>query len=410
MQERTIGQRWRSTTLPYLAMEGVGQASEFVGWILLARRLGTETFGELMVAVLACRYAGLIADWGASISGVRDVAEGRHPRALRALERRRILAATVLSAAYLVGAGLSGHGRLMPLVVMILCIGLNRDWIALGREQGARSGLPALVQGLTMVSLALVSTAGHPEVAPSVAYGCGLVLSLALNRLPRLRPQDEEADAPAPVDGWMLVAVLANQVLSTTDTFLIALLLTASKAGIYSAVYRLPNGWLALLVILRGGLLPLATSVRREHPEQFAGLRRSSLRWSAGSAAVLLALIPLSYVAIPRVFGHAYDDGRWPAAVLLLATALATLSAPLHHLYLAFGNDRPYAGYLVWAAILNIGLNLAAIPTLGLVGAAGATLVANAFLAAALWRGLRERMTGLSLTAAGAAPTPRPVP
>ena len=47
MIQRSIGQRWRSTTLPYLSLRGAGQAAEFVGWIVLARRLGTTAFGEL---------------------------------------------------------------------------------------------------------------------------------------------------------------------------------------------------------------------------------------------------------------------------------------------------------------------------------------------------------------------------
>lgn len=398
MDQRTIGQRWRSTTLPYLAMEGIGQGTEFVGWVLLARRLGTHTFGVLMVAVLACRYGGLIADWGASIRGVRDVAEGRHPGEIRALNRRRMQATAVLSTVYLAAVGLAGRPHLMPLVVMLLCLGLNRDWIALGRERGALSGFPALVQGIVMLAIAAVSTASSPEVAPTVAYGVGLVLSLALNRLPAAEP-----GGSTDVDGWMLLAVLANQVLSSADTFLIAAFLSASSAGIYSAIYRLPNGWLALLVILRGGLLPLATSIRRDHPEQFAGLRRSSLRWSARSGLALAVLIPISYVAIPVVFGHSYDAGRWPAAVLLLGTALATAAAPLHHLYLAFGDDRPYASYLVWAAALNIGLNLVCIPIFGLVGAATATLVANVFLAAVLWRALEGKVHSLPVATVPAA-------
>src|SRR3954465_3877893 len=65
MTEPSMAKRWRATTLPYLALRGGGQAAEFVGWVILARRLGTEAFGELAVAALACRYAGLVADWGA---------------------------------------------------------------------------------------------------------------------------------------------------------------------------------------------------------------------------------------------------------------------------------------------------------------------------------------------------------
>jgi O-antigen/teichoic acid export membrane protein len=82
-----------------------------------------------------------------------------------------------------------------------------------------------------------------------------------------------------------------------------------------------------------------------------------------------------------------------------LATAVATASAPLHHLFLAFGNDRPYGWYLFSAAVLNVGINLVLIPVAGMTGAASATLVANAFLAAVIWRATQRRIRNAGLTA-----------
>jgi O-antigen/teichoic acid export membrane protein len=391
MSAPSIGQRWRSTTVPYFVLRGIGQGTEFVGWVLLARRLGAHDFGVLIVAVLICRYGGLLADWGASIRGVRDVAEGRHPAAIRALDRRRIRATAGLSVGYVVGAIAAGHPRLTPLVVVLMGIGLNRDWISLGREKGARSGFPAAVQGLVMMGAALLSSTSQPALAPTLAYACGLALSIVLNRLPPAEPGGETA-----VDGWMLMAVVANQVLTSGDTFLITAFMSASSAGIYAAVYRLPNGWLAMLTIFRGGMLPLATTIWREHREQFAGLRRLSMRWSARAALGLVVLIPLIYLAIPVVFGHEYNPGRWPAVVLLASTALTTAAAPLHDLYLAFGDDRRYAWYLAAAAVLNIALNVVFIPTFGLMGAAYATLAASLFVAAILWWAVNQRTRGVA--------------
>ena len=58
----------------------------------------------------------------------------------------------------------------------------------------------------------------------------------------------------------MLLAILANQILSSADTLMVAFFAGVTDAGIYAAVYRLPNAWLALLVILRSArLLPMAT-------------------------------------------------------------------------------------------------------------------------------------------------------
>jgi O-antigen/teichoic acid export membrane protein len=400
MAEQSLGRRWWATTGPYLALKGAGQATEFVGWVILARRLGTSSFGVLAVATLVCRYGGLITDWGASLSGVRDVAQGSHPGAVRALERRRQQTILPLAAVYIAGAVLTGHSDLIILVTVMASIGLNRDWVALGRERGARSALPIFVQGMVLLAVAAAGPTSMPALAASVAYAASLVLSLGLNRVPRAE------HGSFAVDGWMLLAILSGNILSTADTFLLAALGSASLAGIYSAVYRFPNGWLAMLVILRGGLLPMATTALRDDPRQFLRLRRSSLRWSTMAAAALVAATPLAFLAIPVVFGPAYRSGRWPAVLLLLATAVATASAPLHHLFLAFSDDRPYGWYLFSAAALNVAMNLVLIPAAGMMGAGWATVVANTVLAALLWRAVRIRIRDAGLSSASDAIPP----
>jgi O-antigen/teichoic acid export membrane protein len=392
MSDRSLGRRWSATTAPYLVLKGAGQAAEFAGWVVLARRLGAHAFGELAIALLICRYGGLVADWGASISGVRQVARGRDPGAIRALERRRRQVAFPLTCLYLAGSVITGHVNLLGFAAILLNIGLNRDWIALGQERGGRSAFPTFLQGFVILVVAFLAPTSMPALAASIGYGLALVVSLALNRLPRAPASTSSGEYR--LDGWMLLALISNQVLSTADTFLLAAFASVSKAGIYAAVYRLPNGWLALLVILRGGLLPLATTTLRDDPRQFLRLRRSSLRWSTIAGVVLLAAIPASFLAIPAVYGKAYLSGRWPAVLLLLATAVATMAAPLHHLFLAFGDDRPYGWYLFSAAMLNIGANLVLIPLAGMMGAALATVVANVALAVALWHALEQRLRG----------------
>ena len=389
MIQRSIGQRWRSTTLPYLSLRGAGQAAEFVGWIVLARRLGTTAFGELAVATLVCRYGGLVADWGASIAGVRDVAAGRNPAAIRRVQRRRLQSTAIFSVAYIAGCFALGYAELSPLVIVAVSIGLNRDWIALGNERGGRSAAPSAVQGALLLAIALVASTSAPTLAVAVAYGAGLVMSITLNPLPPLEPEGVDIDH---VDNWMLLAVISNQVMSSADTIFLAIMASASTAGIYAAIYRFPNAWLAALVIVRGSLLPIATSVRQNHPEQFHALRTASLRWGARAALVLVLITPVVYWAVPIVFGQEYSSGQWPAVILVLATAVATAAAPLHHLFLAFDDDdKPYGLMLLVAAGVNVVLMLVGIPLFDMVGAACATLAANVVLALVLLRGVKRR-------------------
>ena len=69
------------------------------------------------------------------------------------------------------------------------------------------------------------------------------------------------------------------------------------------------------------GLLPGLTRVVTHDSERFAALRSQALRVGAVAAGVVVALIPLAWIAVPLVFGTPYDPGRGPLVLLLIATA-----------------------------------------------------------------------------------------
>ncbi len=381
MSEQSLGARWRAVTGPLLVLRVFGQAAEFVGWVVLARRLGPSSIGRLAVAFLVCRYAGLLADWGATLRGVIDIASERDS-AIRGLVRRRTGVTLVLVVAYLVGSIVAGQARLAPLAAVIACLGLSRDWLSLGRERGLRSGLPLAVQGLTFLGAALVlPVVDHPAVPIALGYGAAGILSIALNRLPA-----GARSRMVGLDAWLLLAILATQVLSTLDTILLAALRSSREAGIYASVYRLPNGWVTLLIIVMYGLLPVVTRALRDDPASLRDLRRSLLRWSIPAGVGLLAVAPVAYVLVPRLFGASYGEGRTAVVLLLAGTAVQTAAAPLHSLYMALGSDKGYAAFIATAAACNIAANLVLIPRFGMNGAAEATMLANTVLAVLLWR------------------------
>jgi len=364
-----------------------GQAAEFVGWVVLARRLGTSAYGQLAVAFLIARYAGLVADWGASFRGARDVAaDGRHG-SIRQYVRKRTRT-SILLALGAVAVALAAHQPgLAPMAVVVLSLGLSRDWIAVGRERGARSGIPLAAQGaLVLVGSLFAMTVPAAAIAVAVGYGAAALLSILLNPL---GPESAGEDA-ATTHGWILAAVLANQITSSTDTVLLSLLRSTSAAGIYAAVYRLPNAWLAILALMLGSLLPMATSSHHHDPAGHLHLRRRSLRVSAVGAALILFVTPFTWFLVPVLFGPAYRPGQVPLAILMVATAVITFTAPLHPFALATGRDRAYALVLVLGASGNIGANLLIIPWLGMTGAALTTLAAQSVISIQLWRLVRR--------------------
>lgn len=377
--------RLRAIAAPLTALRIVGQGTEFVGWVLFARVLGTSSFGDLSIVFLACRYAGLVADWGAAFRGPRDVAAGWNTTVRRMVVTRTRIA-LLLSLGAVAACFALGEPKLAPVAAVTLNLGLVRDWIALGRARGARAGLPSALQGGVLLLGALVATSvGAAAVAVGVAYGVAAFFSIALNPLPH-----GEGIDPVGLNGWSLLAVLSNQVSSTADVLLLGLLSTASAAGIYAAVYRLPNAWIALLGMVLGGFLPLVTRALHEDHPRYRALLHRSLRASRAAAGLLLLLTIPAYFLVPILFGSAYDDGQWPLVILMLSSVAVTLAAPLHAFVQAPGADRRYATILTTGAVVNIVGNLILIPAAGLAGAACATLATQVVVSILLWMTVRN--------------------
>lgn len=368
--------RLRKVVAPLAVLRAGGQALEFFGFIVLARRLGTEDFGALSVAFLVCRYGGLIADWGASLKGTRDVAAGHGHDDIHALVRRREIVSAGLALAYVAAVVALGFPGLVPLIACIAGRGLNRDWLALGREQGARAGVTSVTQGaLIAVGVLFVGSLFGAALVIGVAYAAGALLSVLLNRLEHRR-----SDNWSSVEGWLLLANLSDQVFQTADTLVLAMLIGASTAGIYSAVYRAPNAWMTVVGLIITGFLPGVTRRLRSDPRQLEIMRRQALKIGGACALFVLVSIPLAYMLVPVVLGDAYEPGRGPMCILLAAAAVMTCTAGLAPIYFALRPDRLIALWLTLAAAVNVGANFVVIPRFGMNGAASVTLATQLLL------------------------------
>jgi len=373
--------RLREVVAPLAVLRAAGQALEFLGFIVLARRLGTADFGVLSVAFLVCRYGGLIADWGASLKGARDVAAGSGHEDIHALVRRREIVSVLLALAYVVAVVALGFPGLIPLVACIAARGLSRDWLALGRQQGVRAGVASLTQGVLLaVGVLFVGSLFGASLAIGFAYAAGALLSVMLNRLEHRRAGNRPS-----VEGWLLLANVSDQVFQTVDTILLAMLVGTSAAGIYSAVYRAPNAWMTVVGLVITGFLPGVTHRLREDPERLTIMRRQALKIGGATALLVLASIPIAYALVPIVLGDAYGPGRVPMCILLVTAALMTYTAGLAPIYYAVRPDRPIALWMTWAALLNLGANVAVIPTFGMNGAALVTLGTQVLLSCFLF-------------------------
>lgn len=368
-----------ATALPLAGLRVSGQAAEFVAFVVLARRLGTSDFGQLSAWFLIARYLGLIADWGAYSRGSRDVAAGVGDSAILAYVRWRNRLTFGVSVG-LVVVLLFTAPECLPLALCVLYRGLNRDWIALGRHNGMRAGMPGVVQGGLVLLLTIMLPVGNGLVLAATAVGAGYVaaagLSILLNPLPGNHAVETVRAAPM-IPPWVLLVLLSEQVLITADTVLLSTLRSASEAGIYAAVYRFPNAWMMVVALLAVGFIPSITESIRRDPSWAALVRRRILHVSRLSTGLLFVVAPIAIWAVPVIFGSEYDSGKLPLAILLVAAGFSTGAASLVPLILALGRERRLAWAACSIASVNVIANLLVIPWGGMVGAALVTLTTS---------------------------------
>lgn len=352
-------------------------AVELVAWLLFARTLGAADYGRLSVAFLAARWLGLVSDWGAAQHGSRDVAGGDID-AVAHLQIRRTEVTAACSLAFVLAAAITGNRDMVPLVAVILAGGLNRDWVAVGEHRGRAGSVPIGVRaGLLILGAAVVVTLPAAVIIVSVAYLGWMASSLAFNpNLPWTRRGDGRVHAPP----WGLLIVLGAQVYTTLDVVILGWFDGPDAAGVYNAVYRFPLVVTTIVGLLVTALVPPLTSTLRSGDLGFGHARRQLLAIGGAGAAVVLGVTPVAIALVPVVLGPDYVAGRAALVVLMVASAILVVSAPVGALLLAAQRERAVAVVVAAGAVLNLAGNLVLIPRLGMLGAAWTTAASESLV------------------------------
>jgi O-antigen/teichoic acid export membrane protein len=109
--------------------------------------------------------------------------------------------------------------------------------------------------------------------------------------------------------------------------------------------------------------------------------------------AAVLILAGGSYLAL---FGSEFIQASTALAILAIAQLVNVGAGPVQMLLVMTGQPRQAAKWLAASAVVNVGLNLALIPSFGVEGAAFATAISIVFWNVALVHEIRKRL-GISI-------------
>lgn len=381
----------------------LGQSAVF---LLVARRLGVETYGAYAAVLALAMTVGSFTGLGVSVIMLQDTARAQ----LNFDDSwRRTLAAWLLTSPFgLLIYGLLGHFVFPQYVrgIEIWCIGvaeiLGSPLLLYGlhayqgHELLTRAARLLIIPIVTRLIAAMlfflmgidISQANRLSLwgflyltatIASAAYGMAIVKS---DLKVFLKPKwGKLADSVR--QGWpFAVGGAAYKAYVDIDKVMLARLSTLEIAGAYSAAYRVVDMAEIPLVAFFSAAIPRFFRAGEAGVGHCARYAMSILALPM-ACALILSIFMFSFAgALPWLLGPAFILGGQILRVLAWLPVLTTCRQILFTVLATSNQQHLSTGILIFGTISNIFLNLSAIPIYGWQGAAGATYAAEILMIA----------------------------
>lgn len=289
------------------------------------------------------------------------------------------------------GSGLGSEGLADDLAWAVLAVPALA-WVGLAGE-GFRAlerfrGFAVLQRGTFLLAVAGAAWAWGAPPMPVFAAGLAVAAAVALPVGGRwMGGAGPAADFRAlrRTAGPMVLAAVAFELMSWTDTLMCGVWLDEAEVGRYRLAFRLA----ALLTLGQTALnAALAPRMAVADPAALRSLVQWAFHWNVLIALGGGAFLAVAAPVLPGWFGADFASPEAVATLRVLGagTAFNALSGPVLTLMNATGAERPARTIVAVAALANVVLNAIAIPRYGILGAAAATsLTTAAWNVAAGW-------------------------
>lgn len=363
--------------------------------IVMARKLGPGEYGRYGLAFGLGTVLVPLADIGLTPFLSREAARDRREadRSVRALVGVKVgLMIAVLVATAAFTALLVDDGELVAVILAVL-LGMLADGLsqfAFAYFQGlermgfeaATSAVTAIVRSAGGIVIVLLTGNLLLTVAWLVLISLGQLAYCAVRFRAELlgAPQGPQSHRPAREIPWRTVGAMGLiyifvMIYLRADAVLIGVILGERHVGWYTAAYTLLLGLQIAPYMIAVALTPVFARSFATDRELFHGT------WQEGIRAVLIVALPLAVCTsvlsgpiIERFFGEGFDPAVTALAILVGAIPLAALNVVVGAALRGSGHERWLTIVSGVGAAANVGLNLWAIPTFGIEGAAAVTV------------------------------------
>ena len=169
-----------------------------------------------------------------------------------------------------------------------------------------------------------------------------------------------------------LMAVIYNQM----DRLMIGKIIDQTHVGYYSAASTICHMWLFVPQALANSAQPLIMGLREKDEELYAKRIKqlsNAIFWIGILFAICITV--LSHFIVDVLYGKDYAQAREPLIFMIWSTVFAAMSYA-RAIWMVCENKQKYTKYiLIGGTIVNFTLNAVWIPTIGMNGAAIATVI-----------------------------------
>ena len=373
---------------------GIGEAAArvigFAATLVIARRLGTEGLGIASFAFTIVLYLKRVVDAGFDLGiGIREAATRR--------QNLREFVPPVLTFRLVLAAGTIGLVVLTALIVnrvegdmvvlyalTLIPLALSTRWVLTGMGLANVAGLSRAVgEAVLLIAVLLVVSTQTDlwRVPVSQLLGdtaAALLLLAVLHQYGVHAALRWDAGTVRPlvrhVAPYVGSALLDLAIISSALLFLRGFADLAT-VGLYAAAYTLVNFLVNVGAMYSMSLMAPLAQLAEDPPE-----RQSiySTAW-ARAVAVMLPVAAggglIAHDAITVAFGTDFVAAGTVLVVLLISVPLSMLRSVAAAAIMAQGREDILFRTVLISAVVNIGLNLVAVPVFGMLGAAAVTVV-----------------------------------
>lgn len=376
----------------FLAL-GVGETAArlvaFAVTVYLARTLGADRYGLLVAALTVVMYLTFVVDAGMEMVGVKAVAADpeRVPALLaRVLGSRLVIATAILVVTAALAAALlpPQDGQALTLYAGTLFgTALGTRFVHLGLD---RAGYAAWsrVLGESLVALIVLTAVRQPDHllrVPMAQIIGDVTAALVLLRLlpPSRRPAGLRVDLPDTLALLrearpMILHGVLGLAIFNSDFLFLRVLKDAASVGYYAVAYTLISFVQNLGVAYTMSLIPTLAVRRADRAGAQAAVDDGMAQAMFGALPVTVGGLLVAPALVTMMFGAGYVPSVAPLQVLLLLVPIALVRNVWQAVLVAYDRQDLMLRTVVWAAGVNVVLNVVLIPPFGMIGAAAATV------------------------------------